>query len=85
MIKFLRATVMGTLLFCGVAHAEQLCFRTSDCSIGETCRGVQGSAMGLCTEIRNEQAERRAQDTENFNPWVQGGGIDAYQSDESDE
>jgi hypothetical protein len=37
--------------------------------------------MGLCTRLKDEQAERRSRDTEEFNPWTQNGGIKAYEYD----
>lgn len=65
--KFLRATVVGaTLLLATEVYAEQLCFRTSDCEETEVCKPVSGSAMGICKALVDRQAQRRAQDTENF-------------------
>lgn len=75
------------VLFWGsrVASAEQMCFRTSDCAEDERCSPVAGSAMGLCRALHNEAAERRSRDTENFNPWVQGGGVSNSDDGGSDE
>jgi hypothetical protein len=65
--KFVRATVvLVSVCLATEVNAEQLCFRTSDCEETEVCKPVSGSAMGICKALVDRQAQRRAQDTENF-------------------
>lgn len=76
-----RATVVLGFLLATEVRAEQLCFVSSDCEEANYCKPVNSSAMGLCTPFRDFQAERRAEDKENFNPWVQDGGIENSNSE----
>lgn len=65
--KFLRATVVFlSVTLATEVYAEQLCFRTSNCGVYEVCVPVSGSAMGRCEALIDEEAQRRALDTENF-------------------
>lgn len=34
------------------APAEQLCFRSSECEMGEICQAVKGSAVGICRSLQ---------------------------------
>ena len=75
--------LVGIFIAAALTHAEQECFRSSECDEGYRCMEIQGSAMGLCKAERDDLRERRARDTENFNPWTQSGGISAYHSDDN--
>ena len=69
-------------MYAASAQAELTCFRTSDCDSGSYCRPVADSAMGLCTERSNQAAVERSKDTEQFNPWVTGGGLEGYKAEQ---
>lgn len=85
LLRLSRATMVIGFLLTTEVRAEQLCFVSSDCQEAEICKPVQSSAMGLCQPLRDFAAERRAQDTQNFNPWVQDGGIDNSNGGSGDE
>lgn len=77
-INVLKVIILGAVIYSHTSNAEAFCFRTSDCDEGYSCHAVQGSAMGLCKLVRDRDAERRAEDTENFNPYLERGGQSVY-------
>jgi hypothetical protein len=46
----MKTLLIVTVMLTSSARAEQLCFRTSECDVGEVCQAIRGSAMGLCRD-----------------------------------